>query len=43
LAATRAAILVVGLATAIWYFRRPMPPLRVAKYTQITHDGRTKE
>jgi DNA-binding winged helix-turn-helix (wHTH) protein/Tol biopolymer transport system component len=39
-----AALLAVGLATAIWYLRRPLPPLRVAgEYTQITHDGRPKE
>ena len=37
-----AVILAVGLATAIWYLRRPLPPLRVAEYTQITHDGRPK-
>jgi DNA-binding winged helix-turn-helix (wHTH) protein len=35
-------ILAVGLATAIWYLRRPLPPLRVTEYAQITHDGRTK-
>ena len=38
-----AVILAVGLASAIWYMRRPLPPLRVAEYTQITHDGRHKE
>src|SRR3984893_8256039 len=38
-----AALLVVGLATAIWYLRRPLPPLRVIEFTQITHDGRRKE
>jgi hypothetical protein len=38
-----AAVLVAGLATATWYLRRPLPPLRVAEYTQITHDGRHKE
>jgi Tol biopolymer transport system component/DNA-binding winged helix-turn-helix (wHTH) protein len=35
-----AAVLVAGLATAIWYLRRPLPPLQVTEYTQITHDGR---
>ncbi len=35
-------ILAIGLATAIWYLRRPLPQLRVAEYTQITHDGRPK-
>jgi Tol biopolymer transport system component/DNA-binding winged helix-turn-helix (wHTH) protein len=37
-----AVILAIGLATAIWYLRRPLPQLRVAEYTQITHDGRPK-
>jgi Tol biopolymer transport system component/DNA-binding winged helix-turn-helix (wHTH) protein len=38
-----AAVLVAGLATATWYLRRPLPPLRVTEFTQITHDGRHKE
>jgi Tol biopolymer transport system component/DNA-binding winged helix-turn-helix (wHTH) protein len=38
-----AVILAVGLATAVWYMRRPLPPLRVTEYPQITHDGRHKE
>jgi Tol biopolymer transport system component/DNA-binding winged helix-turn-helix (wHTH) protein len=38
-----AAVLVAGLATATWYLRRPLPPLRVTEFTQITHDGRRKE
>ena len=38
-----AVILAVGLATAIWYMRRPLPALRVAEYTQITHGGRPTE
>jgi len=37
-----AVILIVGLATGLWYLRRPLPPLRVTEYTQITHDGRPK-
>ena len=37
-----AVILIVSLATAIWYLRRPLPSLRVTEYTQITHDGRPK-
>jgi Tol biopolymer transport system component/DNA-binding winged helix-turn-helix (wHTH) protein len=37
-----AVILAVGVATAIWYLRRPLPTLRVTDYTQITHDGRPK-
>ena len=30
-------------ALAVWYLRRPLPPLRVTEYTQITHDGRPKD
>ncbi len=37
-----AAILVVGLTSLIWYLRRPLPPLRISRYAQITHDGRWK-
>lgn len=37
-----AVILAVGLAVAVWYLRRPLPPLRVSEYTQITHDGERK-
>jgi Tol biopolymer transport system component/DNA-binding winged helix-turn-helix (wHTH) protein len=37
-----AVILIIGLGTAIWYLRRPLPPLRVTEYIQITHDGRPK-
>lgn len=38
-----AMILVVGLATAVWYLLRPLPPLRVSgEYVQITHDGHGK-
>jgi Tol biopolymer transport system component/DNA-binding winged helix-turn-helix (wHTH) protein len=37
-----AAVLVVGLVLASWYVSRPVPPLRVTEYTQITHDGRQK-
>jgi Tol biopolymer transport system component/DNA-binding winged helix-turn-helix (wHTH) protein len=32
--------LAIGLAAAIWYLHRPLPPLRVAEYTPITHEGR---
>src|ERR1019366_5561062 len=35
-----AIVLVMGLAAAVWYLRRPLPPFRVAEYTPITHDGR---
>ena len=38
-----AVLLAVGLATATWYLRRPLPPLRVTEYTQITHDGHPKD
>jgi Tol biopolymer transport system component/DNA-binding winged helix-turn-helix (wHTH) protein len=38
-----AVILAVGLASAIWYLRRPLPTLRVVDYTPITHDGRPKD
>jgi hypothetical protein len=34
------AILVVGLTSLIWYLRRPLPPPRISRYAQITHDGR---
>jgi Tol biopolymer transport system component/DNA-binding winged helix-turn-helix (wHTH) protein len=37
-----AAVLAVGLAAAIWYLRRPLPSPRIARYTQITHDGHEK-
>jgi len=30
------------LATAIWYLHRPLPPLRVTGYAQISHDGHQK-
>jgi len=36
------AILTAGLAIAIWYLHRPLPPLRISGYTQITHDGLAK-
>jgi len=35
-------ILAIGVATAIWFLRRPLSPLRVAEYTQVTYDGRPK-
>jgi hypothetical protein len=35
-----ASVLALGLATAIWYMRRPLPPPHITKYTKITHDGR---
>jgi Tol biopolymer transport system component len=33
---------VLLLALAFWYLRRPLPPLRVSAYSQITHDGHAK-
>jgi Tol biopolymer transport system component/DNA-binding winged helix-turn-helix (wHTH) protein len=37
-----AAVFIAGLASLIWYLRRPLPPPRISSYTQITHDGRFK-
>jgi DNA-binding winged helix-turn-helix (wHTH) protein len=37
-----AVILIVGLATSIWYLRRPLPPPRLTNPVQVTHDGRRK-
>lgn len=37
------AVLAVGLASAIWYLSRPLPPPRVTEYTQLTHDGSHKD
>ncbi len=37
-----AVLLILGLAFAVWYLRRPLPPLRVTEYTPITHDGGPK-
>ena len=39
-----AAALVAGLALAVWYASRPLPPPRITgEYLQITHDGRSKQ
>jgi Tol biopolymer transport system component/DNA-binding winged helix-turn-helix (wHTH) protein len=38
-----AALVAVGLTVAVWYLRRPLPPLKVTEYTRITHDGRGKQ
>jgi DNA-binding winged helix-turn-helix (wHTH) protein/Tol biopolymer transport system component len=35
-------ILIVGLAAAIWYLRRPLPPPRLTNPVQLTRDGRRK-
>jgi Tol biopolymer transport system component/DNA-binding winged helix-turn-helix (wHTH) protein len=37
-----AAVLAIGLAAVVWYLHRPLPPLRITKYTQITFDGQRK-
>ena len=37
-----AMVVAAGLGVSIWYMRRPLPPLRISEYTQITHDGRHK-
>ena len=36
------ALLAAVLASLVWYLRRPLPPLRISQYTQITHDGQRK-
>lgn len=35
-------VLAAGLSAAIWYLHRPLPPLHITAYTQITHDGTNK-
>ena len=30
------------LVSTIWYLHRPLPPPRISRYVQITHDGRRK-
>jgi Tol biopolymer transport system component/DNA-binding winged helix-turn-helix (wHTH) protein len=37
-----AGFLVLFLAAAFWYLHRPLPPPRISRYTQITHDGHDK-
>jgi DNA-binding winged helix-turn-helix (wHTH) protein/Tol biopolymer transport system component len=34
-----AGFLVAGVAVAIWFLHRPLPPPRISAYTQLTHDG----
>jgi Tol biopolymer transport system component/DNA-binding winged helix-turn-helix (wHTH) protein len=34
--------LALSIVFTIWYLRRPLPPLRVTSYTQLTHDGHRK-
>jgi len=42
-ALTLVIFLVIGLAFAVWYLRRPLPPPQLTEeYAQITHDGRPK-
>jgi Tol biopolymer transport system component/DNA-binding winged helix-turn-helix (wHTH) protein len=36
------AVLAGVLVSFAWYLRRPLPPLRVTEYNQITHDGTSK-
>ena len=37
---TLATVSVSAFAVGYWYLTRPLPPLQVAGYTQITHEGR---
>jgi DNA-binding winged helix-turn-helix (wHTH) protein/Tol biopolymer transport system component len=37
-----AGVVAIALAALSWYLRRPVPPMRVSEYTQITHDGQRK-
>lgn len=37
-----AVVLAAGLASAIWYLHRPLPPPKITGYAQITYDGRRK-
>src|ERR1700685_3906727 len=37
-----ASVLAVCLISTIWYLHRPLPPPRISRYIQITHDGRRK-
>jgi DNA-binding winged helix-turn-helix (wHTH) protein/Tol biopolymer transport system component len=37
-----AVVLIVGLATVVWYLRRPLPPPRLTNPVQLTRDGRRK-
>jgi Tol biopolymer transport system component/DNA-binding winged helix-turn-helix (wHTH) protein len=38
-----AAVIAVFVAILIWFLHRPLPPSRIAGFTQITHDGREKQ
>jgi Tol biopolymer transport system component/DNA-binding winged helix-turn-helix (wHTH) protein len=37
-----AAVLALFLVSTLWYLHRPLPPPRVSRFIQITHDGRRK-
>jgi DNA-binding winged helix-turn-helix (wHTH) protein/Tol biopolymer transport system component len=37
-----AGVFVIATGAATWYLLRPLPPLRVVAYTQLTHDGAAK-
>ena len=39
---TGGGVLVLCLAGAVWYLHRLLPPPRITKFNQITHDGRGK-
>jgi DNA-binding winged helix-turn-helix (wHTH) protein len=36
------AVVVVALTGGIWHLSQPLPPPKITKYVQITHDGRSK-
>ena len=36
------AVLAVGVAAAIWYLHRPLPPPRITEYVKVTRDGHEK-
>ena len=37
-----AVLLMLCMAAAVWYLRRPLPVPKITGYTQLTHDGTTK-
>jgi Tol biopolymer transport system component/DNA-binding winged helix-turn-helix (wHTH) protein len=42
-ALSTAAVLAIGIAAPGWYLHRPLPPPRITAYTQLTHDGHSKD
>ena len=38
-----AGVLTLCLTATIWFLHRPLPPPRISKYAQITHDGHKKK